>query len=221
MDIDGLGSETVELLFKENLIFSYSDLYNLSFEQLIQLDRFAEKSVNNLLSGLKASKEVPFERVLFALGIRHVGETVAKKIARSLKDIHSIMNADYDALVEIDEVGEKIALSIQSFFQDDKNRLAVEQLIAHGLQMELVEEEKASSKLQGKSVVVSGVFTLFSRNELKKLIENHGGKNVSSISRKTDFVVAGENMGPAKLEKAKKLGIEIVSEEEFAKRLEA
>lgn len=221
MDIDGLGSETVELLFKENLISSYSDLYNLSFEQLIQLDRFAEKSVNNLLSGLKASKEVPFERVLFALGIRHVGETVAKKIARSLKDIHSIMNADYDALVEIDEVGEKIALSIQSFFQDDKNRLAVEQLIAHGLQMELVEEEKASSKLQGKSVVVSGVFTLFSRNELKKLIENHGGKNVSSISRKTDFVVAGENMGPAKLEKAKKLGIEIVSEEEFAKRLEA
>jgi len=220
MNIDGLGAETVELLFKEKLIDSYSDLYELSFEQLIKLDRFAEKSVNNLLSGLEASKGVPFERVLFALGIRHVGETVAKKIARALKNIHTIMQADYDTLVEIDEVGEKIALSIQSFFQVEKNQLIVERLISHGLQMELIEQEKASSKLLGKSVVVSGIFTLFSRNDLKKLIENHGGKNVSSISGKTDFVIAGENMGPAKLEKAQKLGIKILSENEFAKLIE-
>lgn len=215
MDIDGLGAETVEQLFDEGLVKNSADLYNLEFDELIQLERMGEKSANNLLDGLKASKSIPFERVLFALGIRHVGETVAKKIAKSLKNMEAIMHADYDTLINIDEVGEKIALSIQAFFEEEANSTVVTRLKDSGLQFEIEESEQMSDKLLGKSVVVSGVFTSFSRTDLKKLIEANGGKNVSSISSKTDFVVAGENMGPAKLEKAKKLEITILSETDF------
>ncbi len=220
MNIDGLGSETVELLFKKQLIHSYADLYELEFNQLLQLERFAEKSVNNLIESVKNSKNVPFERVLFALGIRHVGETVAKKIARVMKNIDTISEATFDELVDIDEVGEKIALSIQSFFQDDKNKEIVQKLKSHQLRLEVEEKSMASSLLQGKSFVVSGVFEKFSRNELKQLIEANGGKNVGSISGKTNYVLAGDNMGPAKLEKAQKLNIPIITEVEFAKMIE-
>ena len=219
MDIDGLGSETVEQLYDAGLVINAADLYALTFDELFKLERMGEKSANNLLNGLKASKEIPFERVLFALGIRYVGETVAKKLAKALKNMDAIINADYNTLINIDEVGEKIAISIQSFFQQEENRRIVQRLKEVGLNFEVEESEQMSDILVGKSVVVSGVFTSFSRTDLKKLIEANGGKNVSSISSKTDFVVAGENMGPAKLEKAKKLEITILSEEEFKKML--
>lgn len=219
LDIDGLGSETVEQLYDAALVNNVADLYSLTFDELLKLERMGEKSANNLLNGLKASKEIPFERVLFALGIRYVGETVAKKLAKALKNMEAIMNADYDTLINIDEVGEKIAISIQHFFQQEENRSIVQRLKEVGLNFEVEESEQMSDKLMGKSVVVSGVFTSFSRTDLKKLIEVNGGKNVSSISSKTDFVVAGENMGPAKLEKAKKLEVTILSEEEFKKML--
>jgi DNA ligase (NAD+) len=173
------------------------------------------KSAENLLNGLKDSLEVPFERVLFALGIRHVGETVAKKIAKSVKNIDNLLLSTYDELIAIDEVGDKIALSIIGHFRDETNVRIVDKLRNKGLRFEIEEVAQDSNKLDGKSFVVSGVFTLFSRDELKKLIESNGGKNVGSISAKTDFVIAGENMGPAKLEKANKLNIPILSENEF------
>ncbi|MDX1652455.1 MAG: NAD-dependent DNA ligase LigA [Brumimicrobium sp.] len=220
MDIDGLGSETVEQLYKEGLIENSADLYDLTFDQIEKLDRMGKKSAENMLSGLEASKSVPFERVLFALGIRHVGETVAKKIAGELKDIDSIISASFDTLTSIDEVGEKIAISIQSHFQNEDNVEIVERLKKHGLNFRLKENELKGNALAGKSFVVSGVFTRFSRDELKKEIEANGGKNVSSISAKTDFIIAGENMGPSKLDKAKKLNIPLLSEEEFINMLE-
>ena len=219
MDIDGLGSETVEQLFKEGFIKNYADLYTLTFDQIAGLERMGEKSAQNLLDGLANTKNIPFERVLFSLGIRHVGETVAKKIAKSLKNIDAIIAASFDDLISIDEVGEKIAISIQEFFQQEKNLEIIDKLKAQGLQFEIIEEEKMSDKLLGKAIVVSGVFNEFSRPELKKLIEANGGKNVGSISGKTDFVLAGENMGPAKLEKAKKLEITILSEQDFKELL--
>jgi DNA ligase (NAD+) len=215
MNIDGLGTETVVQLFKEGLIHNSADLYDLTMEQIEGLERMGTKSAENLLNGLKASLEVPFERVLFALGIRHVGETVAKKIAKSVKNIDNLLQASYEDLIAIDEVGDKIALSIIGHFRDEKHRLIVEKLKAKGIRFEVEEVQNDSDKLAGKSFVVSGVFTLFSRDELKKLIESNGGKNVGSISAKTDFVIAGESMGPAKLEKAKKLNIPILSESEF------
>lgn len=215
MNIDGLGTETVTQLFKEGLIHNSADLYDLTLEQIEGLERMGTKSAENLLNGLKASLEVPFERVLFALGIRHVGETVAKKIAKSVKNIDNLLLATYDDLIAIDEVGDKIALSIIGHFRDETNVRIVDKLRSKGLQFEQEEVAQDSNKLDGKSFVVSGVFTLFSRDELKKLIESNGGKNVGSISAKTDFVVAGENMGPAKLDKANKLNIPILSEQEF------
>ena len=215
MDIDGLGAETVEQLFKEQLIENSADLYELQFEQIEQLERMGSKSAENLLNGLEASKQVPFERVLFALGIRYVGETVAKKLAKALKNIDTLISASYDDLIGIDEVGEKIALSIEKHFRNEANIQLVQRLKAHGLQFESIEKEKMSETLAGKSIVVSGVFQEFSRDELKKLIELNGGKNVSSISGKTDYLLAGENMGPAKLEKAQKLNVSILSEQEF------
>jgi len=219
MNIDGLGTETVAQLFNQGLIQNSADLYVLTLEQIQELERMGSKSAENLLNGLKASLEVPFERVLFALGIRHVGETVAKKIAKSLKNIDNLLLSTYDELIAIDEVGDKIALSIIGHFRDHKNVEIVEKLRSKGLSFEIEHVEQDSQKLNGKSFVVSGVFTLFSRDELKKLIESNGGKNVGSISSKTDFVVAGENMGPAKLEKAKKLAITILSESEFNKMI--
>lgn len=219
MDIDGIGTETVEQLYRAGYIHNVADLFDLTFEQISGLERMGEKSANNLLQGLEKAKEVPFERVLFALGIRYVGETVAKKITQALKNIDKIINASYDDLVNIDEVGERVALSIIQYFQKEDNVNIVRRLKNVGLQFESEEKQLDSSILEGKSIVVSGVFHTVSRNELKALIEANGGKNVGSISSKTSFVVAGENMGPSKLEKANSLGIEILNEEQFLKMI--
>jgi DNA ligase (NAD+) len=215
MNIDGLGAETVDALFEAEMIRNVADLYELTFDQVVDLERMADKSANNLIDGINASKNVPFEKVLFALGIRFVGETVAKKLAFALKNIDEISKASFDQLIEIDEIGEKIANSIISYFSEEGHRQLVTRLQEHGLQMAVVEKADASEKFAGMSFVVSGVFTAFSRNELKELIETNGGKNVGSISSKTSFVVAGENMGPSKLKKANDLGIKILSEDEF------
>ncbi|MEY4522824.1 MAG: hypothetical protein RIT10_2009 [Bacteroidota bacterium] len=219
MNIDGLGAETVDLLFEKGLVRSVADLYDLNFDQLVSLDRMADKSANNLLQGLKASVEVPFERVLFALGIRFVGETVAKKLAKYFKNIESIQSASYDELIQVDEIGERIAISVQQFFSDAANLNIINRLKEVGLQFSIVEKEGVTALLEGKSFVVSGVFTSFSRDEIKELIELNGGKNVSAISAKTDFVLAGENMGPAKLKKAESLGITILTEDAFIQLL--
>jgi DNA ligase (NAD+) len=215
MNIDGLGAETVDLLYAKGLVKTIADLYDLTFDQVVELDRMADKSANNIISGLEVSKTVPFERVLFALGIRFVGETVAKKLAKHFKTIENLKVASFDELVNVDEIGDKIAISVQNYFLNEENCVLIEKLVKAGLQFELKEKEGATNKLDGKSFVVSGVFNSFSRDEIKDVIESNGGKNVSSISSKTDFVVAGENMGPAKLKKASSLGITILSEDEF------
>jgi DNA ligase (NAD+) len=215
MDIDGLGSETVDSLFGNGLVKTPADLYDLSFDAIVQLDRMAEKSAHNLIEGLNVSKNVTFDRVLFALGIRYVGETVAKKLAKYFKTIEAIEEASYDELVQVDEIGEKIAISVQNFFLEDENRRLIQRLKNAGLQFEWKEKATESNRLEGKSIVVSGVFHAFSRDEMKTIIESNGGKNVSAISAKTDFVVAGDNMGPAKLKKATDLGVKILTEDEF------
>lgn len=220
MDVEGLGEETIEQLFREGLIHNSADLYELTFDQLVNLERMAEKSANNLLEGLEKSKQVPFERVLFALGIRYVGETVAKKVAKALKNMDAIMQASYDQLIGIDEVGEKIAIAIQQHFEQAENREIVAHLQRIGLTFEIEEKQLESNVLEGKSIVVSGIFQSFSRDELKAIIEAHGGKNVGSISAKTSFIVAGENMGPSKLQKAQDLGVQILSEDEFKQLIE-
>ncbi|MEO9531801.1 MAG: NAD-dependent DNA ligase LigA [Crocinitomicaceae bacterium] len=219
MNIDGLGPETIDLLFKEGLIENYSDLYHLTFNQIVSLERMADKSANNCIQSIEASLNVPFERVLFALGIRHVGETVAKNLARHFKNINQLIAASFDELVAVNDIGDKIAMSIQAFFLEDKNNEVIARLKAAGLQFEVVLEEGASTKLDGLTFVISGVFEKVSRNELKKLIEQNGGKNTGSISAKTSYLVAGENMGPAKLEKAEKLGVNIISEDDFLKMI--
>ncbi|NER13298.1 NAD-dependent DNA ligase LigA [Leptobacterium flavescens] len=217
MDIDGLGAETVELLFKEGLIRNYADLYSLEKEQVIPLERMAEKSADNLIKGIEASKQIPFERVLYALGIRFVGETVAKKLAKEYKNINALRAANYEELVEVDEIGGKIAESVVDFFGEEENVALVEELESKGVQMKLSEEalQNQTDKLKGITFVVSGVFEKVSRNELKKLIEDNGGKVASSISSKTNYVVAGANMGPSKKEKAEKLGIAMIDEDQF------
>ncbi|MGB5382972.1 MAG: NAD-dependent DNA ligase LigA [Lutimonas sp.] len=215
MNIDGLGVETVELLYKEGLIKNYADLYDLKVEQIIPLERMAQKSAENLIMGIEASKRIPFEKVLFALGIRFVGETVAKKIAQHFKNIDQIMWASYEELISVDEIGERIAASIIDFFENEYNRSIIARLKEYRLQFEIEEEEKISELLNGKVFVVSGVFTIFSREELKQSIEANGGKVGSSISKKTDYVIAGANMGPAKSEKAKSLEIPIISEQDY------
>ncbi|MFZ9046910.1 MAG: NAD-dependent DNA ligase LigA, partial [Cyclobacteriaceae bacterium] len=217
MDIDGLGGETVEALLKAELIRSYADLYKLTFDQIVSLDRMGDKSANNLLDGLKASKEVPFERVLFAIGIRFVGQTVAKKLAKAFKSMDALIAADYEQLVAVDEIGDKIALSVIEFFGKEENLALIEELKVSGLQFEAEEQEGVSDKLAGASVVVSGVFNAFSRDELKQLIELNGGKVSGSISSKTTYLVAGDKMGPSKLKKATDLGVNIISEDEFLK----
>lgn len=220
MNIDGIGTETIDQLYTESLIRNYADLYDLTFEQLIPLDRMAEKSANNVIEGLAKSKDQPFSKVLFALGIRHVGETVAKKLVKYFKTINTLIEATKEELVEVDEIGEKIADSILEFFQEEENRLLVDRLIVAGLSFEIAEEENNKSDvLDNKTFVVSGVFSQYSRNEIKKMIEDYGGKNVGSISKKTNFVLAGEKMGPSKLKKATDLNIPIISEEDFLSML--
>jgi DNA ligase (NAD+) len=217
MDIEGLGGETVTLLFNNGLVHDYADLYELTVEQILPLERMAQKSAENLVNGVALSKNIPFERVLFALGIRYVGETVAKKLAKHYKNIDALRQASLMDLILVDEIGERIAQSVIDFFDNQENRIIIERLKNYGIQFEIVEKinPNATDKLQGKIFVVSGVFTLYSRDELKQAIEDNGGKIGSSISAKTDYVVAGDNMGPAKLDKANKLNIPIISEEDF------
>jgi len=217
MDIEGLGGETVALLVNEGLINNYSDLYTLKKEEVLPLERMAEKSADNLIQGVLASKAIPFERVLFAIGIRFVGETVAKKLAKHYKSIDAIASASMEDLEKVDEIGVKIAESVVAFFASEENNSIIEKLRLYGVQLEISAEKLANqtNKLEGKAFVVSGVFVEVSRTELKKLIEDNGGKNVSSISSKTDFVVAGDKMGPSKKDKADKLGVPIISELEF------
>ncbi|MCB0443837.1 MAG: NAD-dependent DNA ligase LigA, partial [Flavobacterium sp.] len=216
MDIEGLGGETVALLYQNGLVKNYADLYDLKIEQILPLERMAQKSAENLINGIEKSKEVPFERVLYALGIRYVGETVAKKLAKHYKNIDAIANASLMDLILVDEIGDKIAQSVIEFFENSENRIIIERLKAVGIQFELIEKNtQVSNKLRGKTFVVSGVFETFTRDDLKKAIEDNGGKVGSSISAKTDYVVAGANMGPAKLEKANQLNIPIISENDF------
>lgn len=217
MDIEGLGGETVALLVNSNLIYNYSDLYELTKEDVIPLERMAEKSAENLINGIEKSKEVQFERVLFGLGIRYVGETVAKKLARHYKSIENIGNASIGDLINVDEIGVKIAESVYEFFKSEKNKTIIERLQYFGVQMKISAEKLASQteKLNNLTFVVSGVFETLSRDELKKLIEDNGGKVSSSISAKTSYIIAGENMGPSKKVKAEKLNIPIISENKF------
>ncbi len=221
MDIEGLGGETIALLFENNLVRNYADLYSLTIEQLLPLERIAQKSAENIVNGIENSKNIAFERVLYGLGIRYVGETVAKKLAKHYKNIDNLKNASILELVLVDEIGERIAQSVVDFFANEQNQITINRLRDAGVQMELIEKENpnATEKLLGKIFVVSGVFENFSRDELKKAIEDNGGKVGSSISAKTDFVIAGENMGPAKLEKAQKLGVNIISESDFVNLL--
>ncbi len=221
MDIN-MAQATIEQLFTNGLIKDITDLYALRKEDLLKLDRFAEKSAQNIIDSLEESKKIPFERVLFALGIRFVGETVAKTLARHFKTIDNLKNASYDDLIAVNEIGGVIADSVVQFFNTEASRNMVEKLQEIGLQFEVIENTETTNKsFDGKSIVISGTFTKFSREELKEMIEKHGGKNVSSISKKTDYLVAGENMGPSKLEKAQSLGIKIINEEEFMELLNA
>lgn len=217
MNIDGLGPETVDMFFRLGLIRNTADLYELEADDIKGLDRMGEKSAENIVTGIAGSKEVPFERAIFALGIRFVGETVAKKIAKAFNDMDDLENADLERLMGIDEIGEKIAQSILAYFANESNRELVNRLKTAGLRLYRTEEDKSgyTDKLSGQSIVISGVFAHHSRDEYKELIEKNGGKNVGSISAKTSFILAGENMGPAKQEKAHKLGVRMMSEEEF------
>ena len=219
MNIDGLGAETIDALVESGHINTIADLYTLSYEQILSMERMADKSARNLLGGLETSKKMPFEKVLFGLGIRFVGETVSKKLAKAFLTIDAIITASYEELVDTDEIGEKIALSISEYFQDEDHIVLIEQLKASGLCFEKEDEGLDSEALAGLSIVISGTFNQFSREEIKKMIEMNGGKNVSSISKKTSILVAGENMGPSKLKKATDLNIEIINEQAFLNRI--
>jgi DNA ligase (NAD+) len=217
MNIEGIGPETVDLFYQDHLIANMADLYTLKAADIVRLERMGEKSAENIVAGIERSKQVPFERVLFAIGIRFVGETTAKTLAKAFPSIDKLAQATLDDLIHVDEIGEKIAQSIIRYFADERNIKLIEQLREAGVQLEAaaVDISDHTNKLEGKSIVVSGVFSQHSRDEYKALIEKHGGKNVGSISAKTGFILAGENMGPAKLEKAQKLGIPIISENDF------
>ncbi|MDP3556445.1 MAG: NAD-dependent DNA ligase LigA [Bacteroidota bacterium] len=221
MNIDSLGGETIEQLYKAGLIKNIANLFDLKKEQLLPLERMAEKSANNLIEGLQACKNVPFERVLYAIGIRHVGETTAKKIAKKVKSLDALMGLTKEQLIETDEVGGVIAESITDFFADEKNKEIINQLKYFGLKFELSEEQQqaGSDKLKDLTFVISGVFNKHSRDQLKEMIEFNGGKNSGSISGKTSYLLAGDNMGPEKLKKAEKLGVKIISEDDFEKML--
>jgi DNA ligase (NAD+) len=222
MDIDGLGEETIELLFNEGLIKDFADLYNLTYEQLLPLERFAKKSATNAINSIAKSKEIPLHRLIFALGIRFVGETTAQKLAKHFGSIDTIRNASFEQLIEVDEVGERIANSILEFFASETNRILIQKLESSGVKTTFVETSVVaeSDKLLGENVVISGTFAQVSRDEAKILVEKHGGKVLSSVTGNTTLIVAGENMGPAKLDKARKLGIKIISEEEFLKTIQ-
>jgi DNA ligase (NAD+) len=219
MNIEGLGSETIETFYKNALVMHISDLYMLyeKSDQLKVLERFGERSINNMLDGIERSKQMPFERVLFGLGIRFVGATVARKLTAHFKNIDSLMNASLEELILADEIGDRIAESLIAYFKEPKHLEQIEKLRFHGLQFEAEEKiiNLLSSKLSGKTFIISGVFSTYSRDELKDLIEANGGKILSSISAKLNFLVAGDNMGPAKLDKAKKLNIPMISDEEL------
>ena len=219
MNMDGLGPETIELFYKEDLVKNVTDLYTLTFEKIIDLERMADKSANNILKSLEDSKNIPFERVLYALGIRYIGETVAKKLCKHFKNIDNILKATFDELINVDEIGDKIAISLQAYLLEEKHTELISQLKTFGLQFEIEENLDATNILDNSTFVISGVFEKVSRTELKKLIEDNGGKNTSSISAKTNYLVAGKNMGPSKLAKAEKLGVNIVSEDEFLNML--
>lgn len=222
MNIEGLGPETVDLFYQEGLIHDIADLYTLQTADICRLERMGEKSAENIIQGIERSKEVPYERVLFALGIRFVGETVAKKVAKAFRSIEALASTNLDDLIHVDEIGEKIAGSIIQYFANEKNRILVERLRQSGLKLEADEEDLSgySDKLKGMSIVISGVFARHSRDEYKALIEKHGGKNVGSISKKTSFILAGDNMGPSKLGKAQQLNIPIKDENEFLAMIE-
>ena len=222
MNIDGLGSETIDQFYQEGLIHTIADLYSLKAPDIARLERMGKKSALNIMEGIRASKDVPFERVLFALGIRFVGETTAKTLAKAFRSIDKLASASLDDLMQVDEIGARIAESIIRYFADEKNREQIERLREAGIQLEMDELDLSeyTDKLAGKSIVISGVFTHHSRDEYKEIIEKNGGKNVGSISKKTSFILAGDNMGPAKLEKANKLGVPILNEEDFLKLIE-
>jgi len=217
MNIDGLGSETIALLFENKLIENIADIFELKVPDLARLERLGNKSAVNIISSCEASKEIPFERVLFALGIRFVGETVAKKLAFAFKNIEKLEAATFEELIAVEEIGERIAQSVLNYFADDKNKQLIERLKQHGLQMQVSDDKLQSTgnALSGLSIVISGTFAKHSRDEYKAMIEQNGGKNVGSVSAKTSFILAGENMGPEKLKKAENLGVKLVAENEF------
>ena len=221
MDIEGLGDETVSLLVNSGLISDVADLYNLTTEVVVPLERMAEKSAQNMIDGIEASKEIPFNRVLFGLGIRYVGETVAKTLVNNFKNIESLSEASIEELESIDEIGNKIAESVYTYFRKNENIRLISRLYSFGLQFKVSNEEliNKSSILRGDRIVISGVFEKISRTDLKKLIESNGGKVVSSISAKTSYLVAGENMGASKLQKATSLGVPILTEKEFLDKI--
>lgn len=221
MNIDSIGPETIEMLYNYGMVKNVADLYALYPEDLMFLPRMGMKSAENIVAGIRSSLQVPFERVLFALGIRFVGATVAKRLARAFKNIDNLMNASFEELIAVDEIGERIATAVISFFANENNRTLVGCLKEYGLCFEVSEEESQlhSDILQGQSIVISGVFAHHSRDEYKNIIEKNGGKNVGSISKSTSFILAGENMGPSKLEKAQKLGIRIMNEDDFLSML--
>lgn len=215
MNIEGLGEETIELLYEQGLLHNIADIYTLTFEDLASQERFGEKSAQNILNGIANSLLVPWERVLFALGIRMVGETTAKKLARRFTSLEQLQVADREQLIAVEDVGEQIADNIIAYFADERNREIIRRLQDAGLQMQGEAPEVVSQALAGQSIVISGTFTQHSRDEYKAMIEAHGGKNVGSVSKKTSFILAGENMGPEKLKKAEALGIPLMTEEEF------
>ena len=217
MDINSLGEKTIELFVRDGLVNNVADLYDLQYDQIIQLEGFKEQSTRNILEGIEASKQIPFERVLFAIGIRYVGETVAKKLALHFRNLDAIEAADINSLLEAEEIGEIIAKSVQDFFKSNDNLLLLNRLKSAGLQLHLDENayKPKSNILEGKSFVVSGVFSLFSRDELKKKIEENGGKVLSGVSASTSYLVAGEKMGPEKKKKAEKLNVDVISEQDF------
>ena len=223
MNIDGLGSETIDLLYSQGLLHNIADIYDLKHEDIARQERLGDKSALNILTSIEESKKIPWARVLFALGIRMVGETTAKKIAKRFPSIEQLQWASAEQLMSIEDVGEQIANNIIAYFNDLHNLGIVQRLLSAGVQFETTEEQmtELSNRLEGKTIVISGVFAKHSRDEYKAMIEAHGGKNAGSISKKTSFVLAGENMGPEKKKKAEGLGITLMNEEEFLKLIEA
>lgn len=222
MDIDGLGPETIDLFYRLGMVRTVADLYSLNESEIASLERLGEKSAHNIIEAVDRSLQVPFERVLFALGIRFVGETVAKKLANSFVSIEALEAATLDDLVDVDEIGPRIAQSVRAYFENEQNRNLIKRLEEVGVQMRISEDRLSgfTDKLDGATIVISGTFTHHSRDEYKQMIEQHGGKNTGSVSAKTTYLLAGENMGPAKLEKARKLGIKIISEEDFLQMIQ-